>query len=430
MARTVKDASLETRAARGRLGERTEPYWRAIDQGSHLGYYKGARGGSWIARFYHGGKYHKSSLGTADDRQDADGVAILNFREAQAKARAWFSSQARLAAGLEPSPSGPYTVENAMSDYLAWFEAHRKGTTSTRSVINTHILPSLGTREVAKLTPIHIRAWHEKLALAPARLRSTPGGEINSRATSGADGKRSRRATANRIFTVLKAALNHAWRDGKVPADSAWRKVRPFRDVDAAVVRYLTQDECVRLINSCEPDFRKLVQGALLTGCRYGELTSLKMRDFNPDSGTLIVRSSKSGKPRHVVLTEEGQRFIAELGAGRAPDATLFIKGDGQLWKSSHQRRPLIEACGGAKIDPPASFHILRHTHGSLLAMRKVPLAVIAEQLGHADTRMTSKHYAHLSPSYVADAIRAGFPNLGIVSNDKVTVLKPKFAGG
>ena len=56
--------------------------------------------------------------------------------------------------------------------------------------------------------------------------------------------------------------------------------------------------------------------------------------------------------------------------------------------------------------------------------MRGVPLPVIARQLGHADTRMTERHYAHLAPSYVADAIRAGFPILGIVERSKVTSLR------
>jgi hypothetical protein len=44
--------------------------------------------------------------------------------------------------------------------------------------------------------------------------------------------------------------------------------------------------------------------------------------------------------------------------------------------------------------------------------MRGVPMAVIARQLGHADTRMTEKHYAHLAPNYVTDTIRQGFPRL------------------
>jgi hypothetical protein len=48
--------------------------------------------------------------------------------------------------------------------------------------------------------------------------------------------------------------------------------------------------------------------------------------------------------------------------------------------------------------------------------MRGVPLAVIAAQLGHADTRMVEKHYGHLSPSCVADTVRAAFGSLGIVA--------------
>jgi hypothetical protein len=42
------------------------------------------------------------------------------------------------------------------------------------------------------------------------------------------------------------------------------------------------------------------------------------------------------------------------------------------------------------------------------------PSPVPLPELGHADTRMTEKHYAHLAPNYVADTIRANFPNLGI----------------
>ena len=50
-------------------------------------------------------------------------------------------------------------------------------------------------------------------------------------------------------------------------------------------------------------------------------------------------------------------------------------------------------------------------------------MAVIAKQLGHADTRMTEKHYAHLAPNYIADTIRANFPNLGITEINHVVAL-------
>ena len=56
-------------------------------------------------------------------------------------------------------------------------------------------------------------------------------------------------------------------------------------------------------------------------------------------------------------------------------------------------------------------------------------MGVIAEQLGHADTRMTEKHYAHLAPSYVADTIRAHFPTLEIASDTTVTTMKPRTHG-
>jgi integrase len=69
---------------------------------------------------------------------------------------------------------------------------------------------------------------------------------------------------------------------------------------------------------------------------------------------------------------------------------------------------------------------VFRHTHGSTLAMRGVPMGVIAEQLGHAETRMTEKHYAHLAPSYVAQTIRAHFPTLGIANDVAVSPLNPR----
>ena len=49
-----------------------------------------------------------------------------------------------------------------------------------------------------------------------------------------------------------------------------------------------------------------------------------------------------------------------------------------------------------------------------MLAMQGVPMAVIAHQLGHADERMVQRHYAHLSPSYVADTIRKSLPELNL----------------
>ena len=428
MARTVRDTNLETRSARLRLRIRAEPYWRGLEKGFFLGYRRRANGGTWLARrrLANGG-YAEHRISTTDDLQDADGVAVLDYGQAQKAARAWWRADLRREEGHD-TRSGPFTVADAVADYLTAFERRGgKSVYATRRAAETHILPVLGTTLVAKLTAKKIEDWHHTLAERAPLARSKPGRKPNHRrADESADGVRKRRATANRILTVLKAALNHAWKAGHVASDDAWRRVKPFKAVETARVRYLTDAECVRLVNACKLDFRDLVRGALLTGCRYSELASMHVADFNADAGIITLRESKAGKPRHVVLTSEGQRLFAGRTAGKLGDDPIFVRADGGRWGKSHQLRPMIDASRLAKIKPAVSFHVLRHTHGSTLAMRGVPMGVIAEQLGHADTRMTEKHYAHLAPSYVADTIRANFPTLGITKEGAVRALRNK----
>jgi integrase len=424
MARTVRDANLETRAARLRLKAQAEPYWRGLERGLALGYRRRATGGTWLARRRRpDGGYAEHKIGLSDDLQAADGIAVIDYGQAQKAAREWWKAERRREEGHEER-TGPFTVASAIAEYLKNLECRGgKSVYHARRVAETHILPALGSLQVGKLTAKRIEAWHHGLAEKPALARSKPGRKPNHRKIDAStDGVRRRRATANRILTVLKAALNHAWKGGQVANDDAWRRVKPFKGVETARVRYLTEDECVRLVNACEPDFRNLVRGALLTGCRYSELTALSAADFNRDAGIVTVRESKASKPRHVVLTGEGQQLFAALTAGKLAGDPIFIRHDGGEWGKSHQIRPMVEACKRAKIKPAISFHVLRHTHGSTLAMRGVPMPVIAQQLGHADTRMTEKHYAHLSGGYVADTIRAHFPTLGIAESGAVPI--------
>ena len=425
MARTVRDAKLESRTARSALKAAGKPYYRAIDEGLHLGYRKGVRGGKWVMRRYVGNeKYVVEAIGTADDTLDPDGAEILSFAQAQNIARTRFVEERRRAAGL-PTQSGPYTVKDCIDEYVTWLEENRKSGRDTRWRADALIIPTLGAIPCAKLTNTQIRKWKTDTAMTPVRLRTKKGKPAKFKALDLDDPEevRRRQASTNRVLTILKAALNQAWRESKIPSDTAWRTVEPFEQADAARVHYLTVAEAKRLINASPADFRKLVQAALATGCRYGELARLVVKDFNVDSGTLHIRASKSGKGRQVILTEEGIELLKGMTAGRPGTEILLPKAEGGRWLKSHQSRPMAEASENAKITPAASFHTLRHTYASLAVMNAMPLMVVARNLGHADTRMVEKHYGHLSASYVADAVRASAPRFGFRSSSNIATI-------
>lgn len=417
MARTVRDSKLDSRSARAKLTARGVPYYRAIDPGLHLGYRKGKSGGKWVVRWYAGdGAYVVETIATADDTADGDGVAVLSYAQAQEAARAKRVARDRAAKGLPAEGGGPYTVKACIGEYLDFLEGNRKSARDARWRAEALILPTLGNIVCAELTKKQIEHWRDATAKASPRLRTRQGAAQQHREIDDGDEeqRRKRRSSANRVLTTLKAALNRAWRDGKIASDDAWRRVEPFGESGAARVRYLSIDECRRLVNATTGEFRDLVQAALATGCRFGELAALQCRDFNPDSGTLHIRTSKSGKGRHVVLHDEAIALFERLTAGRAGVELILRKADGNRWGRSNQARPMAEACERAKIEPAANFHALRHTYASHSVMNGAPLLVVAKNLGHTDTRMVEKHYGHLSDSYVAEAIRAAAPRFGL----------------
>lgn len=422
MAKRVRDALLDSRAAREKLPAQAKPYYRSLGPGLHIGYRKGKTVGRWVVRLYKGGQdYTVETIAHADDKLDANGTDILDFWQAQDKARELHRQRSTGSGEIV----GPYTVKRAVDDYILWMEGNRKTARDARYNADALILPELGHSEVAKLTATAIRRWHQKLVETPARARTRKGEKQNFRVlpADDPDAERRRRATANRVLTILKAALNHAWREGKVASDAEWRRVLPFKGVNIARVRYLTVAEAQRLVNASPPAFRALVQAALQTGARYSELGRLRVEDFNRDAGTVAIRESKTGKPRHVVLTDEGIELFTQLVTGKPRDALILTNAAGNAWGTGHQKEPIKAACTAARIAPAISFHILRHTWASLAVMNGVVPMVVARNLGHTDTRMVEKHYGHLAPSYVADAIRAGAPRFGTVPKGNIAVL-------
>ena len=169
--------------------------------------------------------------------------------------------------------AGPFTVADALSAYQAkYVRRGGKDVGRIESAARTYILPDLGELRVAKLTKQKLEQWHHANASSAARVRTRKGDAPRFRPHAATpEANRRRGATANRVLTILKAALNDAYHEGRVPTNEGWQRVKACRQVDSARIRYLTDDEARRLVNACSAEFRALVIGALMTGCRYSD---------------------------------------------------------------------------------------------------------------------------------------------------------------
>lgn len=387
-----------------------------ISPGVRLGYRRGrgtqGRGGTWLAASRNpNGERCQAKLGRADDTSPGDGTGVLNHEQAKEAARAWAKS---LRAGPGAAPA--LTV-NAVLDL--YFEARAaegmKSIYDAKSRAALHIRPKLGSLRVAELTVDRLRRWRDGMVSAPKRRRTgkfakQPNVFVVDMADP--DIARRRRDTANRTLTTLKAALNWArdhrlWED-----DSAWRLVKPYRGTTSARIRFLPSTEQQRLLDNSEGDLRDLIAAALMTGARFGELSRLAVHDFDAANGSVFIEESKSGKARHVPLTNGGRALFARLAEGKQPQTPLLTRA-GTRWLPSTYQRAFKEALAAAKVDN-ITLHELRHSYASTMVRGGAPLIVVAQALGHTDTRMVDKHYAHLAPSYVADTIRKTAPNLSI----------------
>lgn len=389
MARQQRDARLQTRDARRKLAARSEPYWHEVRRGLQLGYRKGSRSAVWWLREYRDGHYFKRRLGTADDELDADGVSVLSW------------SDALIIAIGKQRPTAevtlPYTVSQALTDYFAHRAAKSRAHSiaTDRSKAKATISPTLGECNVAELTPRQLLRWRDGLVVSsddPEKMRRS-------------------QSTANRTWAVFRSALNHAYMTGKVASDSAWRRVRPFRNVDRPRTRFLSVAESKRILNVMPLEFRQLARGALYTGLRLGELIALRVADAA--DGRVHVLHSKSGRPRFVPLSLEGKEFFDQVTAGREGNELVFKRADGGRWQRMDASRYMARASAAARIKPPATFHDLRRSYASLLINRGTDAEVIRELLGHADLRMTIRAYAHLLNRTVAKVVKKKLPSFG-----------------
>lgn len=432
MPRAPRDYKLDSPEARSKLAARAEPYWRAIVPGTFVGYRKMKAARAWIARQRQGAGYVEQRIGTPDDQAKADGDVVLTYGQAVKRAQ---ETQIERRAPA-PRHYGQGLTLNAVVDaYLEARQTSAGGRTGrpmteaglyvSRKAWGRYGRAAIGHKLVTALDADTLRSWHAGIAgTAPSNRGKAQPFDKRDPAQI-----RARRATANRNLTIAKAALTWARNSDRLPDTMPdwWKRVAPFQLGDDPPPRMLETTEVTRLLNACEPDFRKIVTGALMTGARYGELCALRVRDFDSEFGTVTLHQTKTGKTLRQALTPEGLRFFESESAGRAADAPIFARADGRPWDPSSQTRPMREAAERAKLED-VSFKTTRATYGKLLLLATRDLELVAKALGHSDSRITRRHYAQLLPNEVAAGI-AKMPSLGIDNDNKISRIAGKKRG-
>ena len=535
MARTRRSAALDSRNKRNGL-ERATYHTAVLEDGCYLLYRRPRAGGAgtFFARFKASGieDFPQEKLGQADDLAEADGAQILSYQQAKEKALALFrkvQKRSRMVEEGEHLPEGNWTVRDVVLSYIEDARRTRKDPATAENDLKAaeaNILPELGEIQVAKLTAAKIRQWRDALSMRGRRKtgwRRAEGDpiEFHPLDLEDKDVLKRRKSSVNRDLSLLKSALNFALRAGRIDAEHIpWVLVEPFRGVKGRRLRFLTPEEQRKLVMGCSLEFRPIVQGALYTGARYGELAKARVEHLDLEVGALWVDGKgRDSRPRWIFLTEEGEAFFRMLVAGRGKKETLFphvnvarksttvdrvevegrsrrcsrqeaevlrllsdrasapvaydvitaalwpeapngmkrtknvldqlrkklpmvriVRGDAcailtcpvaitletipgrevvsDRWLKNDTKGPMAAAYLKAGIEK-VTFHELRHTYASTLINQGVPLKVIAEQLGHVDTRMVEEHYGHLAQTTKRDMIRNQGLKLGLGQGDQ-----------
>jgi integrase len=160
----------------------------------------------------------------------------------------------------------------------------------------------------------------------------------------------------------------------------------------------LTHEEAIRLLDACRaqknPALVDLVELALYTGMRQGELLNLAWGDVDRARGVLLLEVTKSGRRREVPLNGPAYAVLERRSA--AVETAGLVLGN-RSWDS--YRKGWETAVEAAKLDAP-----LRHTFASWAVQRGVTLVELKDLLGHSTLTMVLR-YAHLAPENLRAAV-------------------------
>ncbi len=299
----------------------------------------------------------------------------------------------------------PLPTDRALRD---WFGAHeatlKKSTRSTtRSMIEVHLVPYFGDRDLREVSRADILAFASKKV-----------GEGKSPKLVG------------NVLGILRRVMNIAKDEGLLERNVASRLgeiVGKLERSQASEVRQVdawTHEEVVgilELVREKEPRVHPVLHTLLSTGMRRGEALGLQWKDIDWSRRKIHVRRSrvrdrtgtpKSGKARQVDMSPQLEEVLRALQAERRrarpwrdPDGWVFTSRDGDqplgetVFNRGWQRLRRHFVQHGIR---PLTLHSARHTWATLALRAGKSIRWIAEQLGHSDPAITLRIYAHVLP--------------------------------
>jgi integrase/recombinase XerD len=138
------------------------------------------------------------------------------------------------------------------------------------------------------------------------------------------------------------------------------------------------------------------------TGIRRTEMTNLDHGDYEPATGTLVVRQGKGGKSRMLPVGERAAAWLDRYLAESRPlfdhlpnETSLFLSGYGTRISPAYLGnwiKKLLKRCG---IDKTGSCHLFRHSCATDMHRGGADIRYVQEMLGH-ERMETTKIYTHV----------------------------------
>jgi integrase len=194
----------------------------------------------------------------------------------------------------------------------------------------------------------------------------------------------------------VKRALNWSVSEGLIENNPLKTVKTPAIDSRDVV---LEPDELKKISSATDACFRLFLLALRSTGCRPGEISQLSADMVDLAAGTWTFKKHKTrrktAKPRVVYLTP-CMVALSRILMARRPKGPLFLNSQGRPWHRNAIGLRLRRLRKKLGLPNNTVAYAYRHTFATEGLVNGVPVATMAELLGHVDTRMVARHYGHL----------------------------------